>query len=95
MITAELSIRKIGNSSGVIIPAAVLNEMRATEIGSKLIISVDDNGEARLEKKRETMAFPGPFKGFERFAAAWDGEESGVEMADRLRSRNNKELAEW
>lgn len=95
MITAELSIRKIGNSNGVIIPASILNVMRATEPGSKLIISVDDNGAARLEKKRDTEAFSGPFKTFERFAAAWDSEESSVEMAEKLRSRNNKEMAEW
>lgn len=96
MVSAEIVTRKIGNSCGVILPAFILEKMGALEPGSKLFVSVNDEGVATLELKVDGSSFIGPFKALERYSAAWEDGLDAVESATALESsRNNKEFEEW
>lgn len=94
MLTAEFTIRKIGNSFGAIFPAEILKALKIAGTGSKLEIFVNDNGTAVLKAKDVPMDSEGPFKDLNVYASAWDGsEKTAMEMAEELKSgRKNKVL---
>ena len=86
MITAEFTIRKIGNSCGAIFSAKILKALNATEPGSKLIICVNDDGSATIRAKESGKSFEGGFREFERYASAWDDpDRSPQQMSEEFR----------
>ena len=93
MITRELTIRKIGNSYGAILPVEVRNALNISGETGKVLISVDDKGVATL-KAKSSDAGAGIFKSLKKYASAWEESgESAVEVAEKLKSgRHNKDL---
>jgi len=97
MVTSEISIRKIGNSLGLILSRNILEAMNVPRPGAKVFVSVDDEGTATMKAVGKDGAFKGPFAGLAKYAPLWgDGDKSAVEMAEELKSgRINKTFEIW
>jgi len=97
MIASEISIRKIGNSFGLILTKDILKAMRASLPGTKILVSVDDEGMATMKAVEKDGPFKGPFAGLAKYASLWNGEDnSAVETAEDLKAgRNDKTFEVW
>lgn len=96
MITARTKTRRIGNSCGIILPAEILAAMKLDKPGAIVTLSVNDDGQAILEKVGGEDKPNSVFSDFAKYAWAWENEKSAAEMAEELKScRTNKDFQTW
>lgn len=99
----ETTVIRIGNSRGIILPAALLKKFGARE-GSKVHLEEGDNGKLLLGFQTAEEAFTRPFTGpFAPLAEwrdeeAWGGKETeALAYAEMLHESrvNTREIPEW
>lgn len=100
----ETTIIRIGNSRGIVIPAAILKKLKVKE-GAKVRLEEKENGAFLLSILPEEEPYTGPFTGpFKALADLVDEDNFGgrdvdpVEYVRQLRDSTGKEkrnLPEW
>lgn len=96
----ETTVIRIGNSKGIIIPAAILKRMGAKE-GSKVKLEENETGltlSFTEEEEPFTGPFTGPFKDLPHDEESWGGKEmSALEYARLLHDSrvNTRETPQW
>lgn len=96
----ETTVIRIGNSKGIIIPAAILKKMNVKE-GSKVRLEEAGDGIKlcfNAEEEPFTGPFTGPFKDLPHDEESWGGKEmSALEYARLLHDSrvNTRETPQW
>lgn len=97
-MTANTTILKIGNSSGVIIPAAIMKSL-SLSVRDKISVA-EENGKIILRKIADSEAVT-PFTAFDALCAEKGyvddvSVEASLDYAAKIRSdRNNKDIPQW
>lgn len=95
----ETTVIRIGNSKGIIIPAAILKKMNVKE-GSKVRLEEAGDGIKlcfNAEEEPFTGPFTGPFKGLAPFAPGPEDTRDALDIARELHDSrvNSREIPEW